>query len=84
MELEFEPPPLDALMESESLPEAEAPLRTRTPLAASVVAHTDRADEFEACGFRATNAPFQRRAPAVLQPSPSPSPEPEPEPEPDR
>ena len=29
MELEFEPPPLAALLESESLPEAEAPLRAR-------------------------------------------------------
>jgi len=56
MELEFEPPPLDALLESESLPEAEAPLRARIPLAASVVAHTDRAGEFETYGFPATNA----------------------------
>ena len=51
MELEFEPPPLDALLESESLPEAESPLRARTPLAASVVAHTDQAGEFEAYGL---------------------------------
>ena len=56
MELEFEPPPLDALLESESLPEAESPLRARTPLAASVVAHSDQAGEFEAYGFPATNA----------------------------
>jgi len=54
MEPEFEPPPLDALLESESLSEAEAPLRARTHLAASVVAHTDRAGEFEACGIPAT------------------------------
>ena len=51
MELEFEPPPLDALLESESLPYAEAPLRARAPLAASVVAHTDQAGEFEAYGL---------------------------------
>ena len=49
--MEMEPPPLDALLESESLPEAEAPLRARTPLAASVVAHTDQAGEFAAYGL---------------------------------
>ena len=54
--MKMEPPPLNALLESESLPEAESPLRARTPLAASVVAHADHAGEFEAHGFPAINA----------------------------
>ena len=49
--MKMEPPPLNALLESESLPEAESPLRARTPLAASVVAHSDQAGEFEAYGL---------------------------------
>ena len=46
--MEMEPPPLDALLESEKGGAA--------PLATSVVAHTDRAGELEAYGFPATNA----------------------------
>ena len=46
--MEMEPPPLDALLESEKGGAA--------PLATSVVAHTDQAGELEAYGFPATNA----------------------------
>ena len=52
--MEMEPPPLTRSW-SQSLREAEAPLRARTPVAASVVAHTDQVGEFEAHGFPATN-----------------------------
>ena len=45
---------LDSLLDS--LPGVVAPLRAPSPLAASVVAHTDQAGEFEAYGFPADNA----------------------------
>ena len=40
----------------DTLPGVVAPLRAPSPLAASVVAHTDQAGEFEAYGFPADNA----------------------------
>ena len=48
------PSHLDSLLDS--LPGVVAPLRAPSPLAASVVAHTDQAGEFEAYGFPADNA----------------------------
>ena len=65
--MEMEPPPLDALLESEKG-------------GAAVVAHTDRAGELEAYGFPATNAlrhnGVPRRCPTLsLSLTPSPNPE---------
>ena len=55
--MKMEPPPLNALLESEwSRTQKRRRRSGRTFLAASVVAHADQAGEFESHGYPATNA----------------------------